>query len=116
MPTLPSGLKWDLDHEANRVILNVAPGLAGDYNSNGVVDAADYVVWRKSLTDVGSNLAADGNSNGVVDAGDFDFWRSRLGDTAGAGLGNTTTIPEPASITLIFLGLALVGCRRHKLQ
>ena len=24
-------------------------GLAGDFNGNGVVDAADYVVWRKGL-------------------------------------------------------------------
>ena len=116
MPALPSGLKWDLDHEASRVILNVAPGLAGDYNSNGAVDSGDYVLWRKTLTQAGPNLAADGNSNGVVDAGDFAFWRSRFADTAGAGLSNTTTIPEPASITLFFLGLALVGCRGQKLH
>jgi hypothetical protein len=25
------------------------PGLAGDFNSNGVVDAADFPVWRKNV-------------------------------------------------------------------
>jgi hypothetical protein len=27
-----------------------AAGLAGDYNENDVIDAADYVVWRDAMT------------------------------------------------------------------
>ena len=41
----------------------VAVGLAGDYNLDGIVDAADYVVWRKTLGQSGTDLAADGNNS-----------------------------------------------------
>ena len=47
--------------------------LPGDYNLNGVVDAADYVVWRQTLGQRGVGLAADGNNNNGVDSGDFDI-------------------------------------------
>jgi T5SS/PEP-CTERM-associated repeat protein len=116
MPALPTGLKWDLDTEPNRVLLNVVPGLAGDYNGNGTVDSADYVVWRKTFDQTGENLAADGNSNGRVDAADYEFWRSRLGNPPGSGAAIATAVPEPATITLLFAGLALVGYRGRKLQ
>lgn len=59
--------------------------LAGDYNLNGVVDAADYVLWRKTLGQTGAGLAADGSGptvgtpNGVVDQADYAFWRSNFG-------------------------------------
>jgi hypothetical protein len=42
----------------------------GDYNGNGIVDAADYTVWRDSLGQTGTGLAADGDGNGVVDQAD----------------------------------------------
>ena len=43
----------------------------GDYNLDGAVDAADYVLWRATLGST-TNLAADGNQNGVIDSSDFD--------------------------------------------
>lgn len=51
--------------------------LAGDYSIDGVVDQADYSVWKKNY---GSNLylAADGNGNGVVDTADYVVWRNQL--------------------------------------
>jgi adhesin HecA-like repeat protein len=33
-----------------------SPALPGNYNGNGVVDAADYVVWRKTLGQTGTGL------------------------------------------------------------
>jgi len=30
-------------------MLTLVPSIPGDFNNNGVVDAADYVVWRKGL-------------------------------------------------------------------
>ena len=44
--------------------------LAGDYSRNGAVDAADFVLWRKSLGQTGSALPSDGNRNGSIEAGD----------------------------------------------
>jgi T5SS/PEP-CTERM-associated repeat protein len=111
MPALPAGLRWDLDVGATQVVLNVVSAPPGDYNADGAVDAADYVVWRKYAGQSGSNLAADGNRDGTVDSSDHDFWRSRFGlagDVAGtgAGLQLATSVPEPA--TYFGLGLALV--------
>jgi len=54
-----------------------APGtLQGDYNSNGVVDGADYVVWR------------DGGSPDSTVAG-YNLWRANFGNTGGGGLGTS---------------------------
>ena len=46
--------------------------LAGDYNHDDVVDAADYTVWRNSKGAEGDLLDADGNLDGVVDELDYD--------------------------------------------
>jgi hypothetical protein len=58
--------------------------LPSDYNNNGVVDAADYVLWRHTLGST-TDLRADasgptaGVSNGVVDQADYDYWRAHFG-------------------------------------
>ena len=62
----------------------------GDYNKNGIVDTADYVVWRKSI---GGQLA-------------YDAWRSRYG-TSPSGLGSGTTVPEPATAAISILALLI---------
>jgi hypothetical protein len=77
----------------------------GDYNLNGVVDAADYVVWRNTFGDIGDGLVADSNDNSIIDNDDYDTWRTHFGQ---AGLSNlasgslsTSSVPEPASATLV---------------
>jgi hypothetical protein len=83
-------------------------GVAGDYNSNGVVDAADYVIWRKKLGP-GSLPNEGGISPGVVDAADYNFWRSRFGATSGSGAALVdSAVPEPGALVLC-LSSAIVG-------
>ncbi len=58
--------------------------LIGDYNEDGDVDAADYVVWRKTFgSSVEQFAGADGNGDGIVDAADYSHMaekpRKRLG-------------------------------------
>jgi rhamnogalacturonan endolyase len=55
--------------------------LVGDYNADGNVDAADYVVWRKANGST-TDLHADGNKNGIVDEEDYDLWRANFGRTS----------------------------------
>ena len=65
-----------------------APTLPGDYNLNHSVDAADYVLWRKTTgTSVPQPYSgADGDGNSVVNANDYTVWRSHFGNTSpGAG-------------------------------
>jgi hypothetical protein len=80
----------------------VAAGVAGDYNGNGVVDMADYVLWRN-----GGPLQND-STPGVLDASDYTFWKSRFGATSGSGSLNGSAVPEPAS-ALLMLAIAVGG-------
>ena len=56
--------------------------LTGDYNGNGTVDAADYVVWRKSEGQTGAGLPADGDGDMDVDENDYLVWRANFGRTS----------------------------------
>jgi hypothetical protein len=87
--------------DGNDVALFV-PGLPGDFNFDGSVDAADYVVWRKN--------------NGTLEK--FNIWRANFGNTGGSGSGalvaGTAAVPEPA--TLLFapaILIAIANCRRN---
>ncbi|MEQ8848684.1 PEP-CTERM sorting domain-containing protein [Botrimarina sp.] len=59
-------------------------GLAGDYNNDGLVDAADYTVWR------------DGDSPDSSQAG-YDLWASNYG----AGGASAAATPEPSAAALL---------------
>ncbi len=102
LPPLGAGLMWNASQLYTLGSLNVA--LAGDYNQNGIVDAADYAVWRNTLGDVGTGLAADGDSDGTVDNDDYTVWRSHFGQTAASGAGATGSaspaVPEPAGFIM----------------
>jgi hypothetical protein len=87
---------------------------AGDYNQDHSVDAADYIVWRRTLGRVGAGLAADGDWSGIVDAGDYRVWRANIGrTTAGGGLGGSA-VPEPSTVALLLVCLAAMPSRRLK--
>ena len=85
--------------------LSVEPapeGVEGDYNDDGVVDAADYVTWRR-----GGPLANEVADPGTVTPADYDAWRTRFGNTSGSGssLAAKGIVPEPSAIVLLLLGL-----------
>jgi hypothetical protein len=80
-------------------LVEYVTSLPGDYNQDGVVNAADYVMWRK------------GSSPDSSPAG-YALWRQNFGTSAG-GIGSSA-VPEPASIRgfAAMLGLALAISRR----
>ncbi len=93
--------------------------LPGDYNGNGVVDAADYVVWRRNsgLTGGATYTNGDGNRDGNITIADYDIWRSNFGRTAaGFGAALASAVPEPANWMLAAMSICLAGRRPTRLK
>jgi len=113
LPTLGAGKMWRVTYSANAATLAVK--LAGDYNDNGIVDAADFTVWRSLL---GNTLdpRADGDTNGVIDINDYLVWKANFGMSAGVGslLLAGQSVPEPSSSVLAAMGTLAVFLRRRR--
>jgi hypothetical protein len=79
--------------------LFTAPDLSGDFNHDGSVDAADYVVWRKT--------------GGTPQ--EYAIWRANFGRSFGSGAGAhaNAIVPEPATAMSMLIAATLVMCVRH---
>ena len=81
-----------------------AISLTGDFNDDGSVDAADYVVWRKGF---GTTYTQD----------DYNDWRTNFGATLGSGAAakpsSRAAVPEPSSILIALAGCIGLAVRRH---
>jgi hypothetical protein len=107
LPQLTAGLGWMLSTDAMTLSLSVveAAALAGDYNNDGIVNAADYTVWRNNLG--GSALPFNETASiGTVDEADYQAWKDDFGATADAGAASSSSVPEPTTLVLLLVGLA----------
>jgi hypothetical protein len=73
---------------------SLSEGVPGDYNHNGKVDAADYVIWRNGGSPTPNSLA------------DYNTWRTNFGNHTGSGLGAQSSVPEP-SVMMLAIGAVL---------
>jgi hypothetical protein len=86
-------------------------GIAGDYNDDGVVNAADYVLWRK-----GGPLQNQMDDPDHITPQDYVEWRARYGNTSGIGAGGglgIQRVPEPSTIVLFLCAALLFAGYKH---
>lgn len=95
---LPGGYQWQVNYQANAVVLQVLGlgALAGDFNADGNVNAADLVTWKQGF-------------GTIYDGADFLDWQRNVG----AGSGGAAAVPEPAAATLAVMGLTAIALRRR---
>lgn len=85
----------NLEMYLNNLVALPASGLAGDFNSDRVVDAGDYITWYKGL---GIDYIPS----------DYNIWRANYGRTVpGSGAELATAVPEPASAVIVLAALIL---------
>ena len=117
----PGPLDIDLTHVAvgpglyatldNLWITGPAPGIAGDFNADGTVDAADYTVYRDNLGGDSAVLNGNGAGGTTVRHADYALWKQNFGTS---GTGSSAAVPEPASLVLMLLVGHAAFALRHR--
>lgn len=86
--------------------------ITGDANGDGIVDAADYTVWRDTKNSTGNEAnhpAADENHDFVVDDADRALWAANYGSPNATVVVPTSAVPEPTSLALLGVASLLLG-------
>ena len=91
--------------------------VAGDYSGNGVVDAADYTIWRDRLNQSFQlTNEGPGQTPGQVTIEDYNFWKAHFGETAaGRGAAAQQAVPEPATAWLVIALASVLMSLRYRL-
>ncbi|HEY4235274.1 MAG TPA: hypothetical protein VGM76_17720 [Lacipirellulaceae bacterium] len=88
------------------------PAVPGDYNGDGIVNAADYTVWRDHLDQTFALPNRDGTNSGKINSADYTYWVNHFGQhSGGTGAGiNDGAVPESSSLLMATIGgLVLFG-------
>ena len=95
--------------------------LAADFDSDGDVDAGDFLLWQCGLGLLSSASPADGDANAddAVDSQDLGIWQSGYGSSLFGVLSSesaSVSVPEPScfALGLIALSGVLLGSRKHR--
>lgn len=87
--------------------------LSGDYNNDGLVDAADYTVWRDNLGSAAGTLPND-TDGGTVGVAQYNTWKANYGQTL-PGMLAQSSIPEPTTLWLLLgAGCCVAGMHRRR--
>lgn len=84
----------------------------GDFNGDGVVNSADFTVWRDNLNRPESTGVLSGNGDGgLVTVSDYQLWKLNFGAGLGDVSAKATGTPEPHSLFAVLSVLGLFGRR-----
>ncbi|MEN1680243.1 MAG: autotransporter-associated beta strand repeat-containing protein [Planctomycetota bacterium] len=89
--------------------------LPGDFNNDGIVDTADYTVWRDSLGNQPGALGANDTVGGVIGIAQYELWKTNFGAALPAALRDSASVPEPTAAWLVAsVGAGLAAHRRRR--
>jgi T5SS/PEP-CTERM-associated repeat protein len=102
LPSLATGLGWNVDYTATGVQLSVitATQQPGDFNNDGRVDGRDLLLWQR------------GGSPNPGSTSDLAEWKSNYGDSGLTAA--STAVPEPSSLVLVVLTSVLAVIYRRE--
>ncbi len=95
---------YTLDDGSNGVAVWTLPDPPGDYNDDGIVNLADYTVWRDNVGAPAGTLPND-PTGAAIGTEQYDIWKANFGEVGVASASIVAPVPEPSA-----LGLALVAC------
>lgn len=85
----------------------LTPAEDADFNNDGHIDGADFLIWQRGLGAPGNNGTGDANGDGLVNGVDLGIWKNLF---ATAALGAGSAVPEPAAGALAAMVVAALGC------
>lgn len=91
----------------------LAAGLAGDYNENNRVDAADYILWRNNIGAPAGTLHND-TAGGTIGTAQYNLWRANFGASAGSGAAQVSAVPEPTIVCMVLMVATMAGLPRRR--
>ncbi len=109
--TVDPGAAW-FDNAELRQIMNNAPVENADFNGDGKVDGADFIIWQRNSGANGGHATGDANNDGAVNAADLAIWKSHFGGAFAAAAAGA--VPEPASWLLTLAGCAALAASRRR--
>lgn len=112
MPAMGSGAGLAIEIARFSIVERSTTVVQGDFNADGVVDAADYTVWRDNLGGDASALNGNGTGAATVVQADYDLWKANFG---GAAIGGAlaANVPEGVSSVLLLVGVLSVAAFRR---
>ncbi len=90
-------------YNLNQLILShfQSSSSSGDFNGDGNVDAADFVIWRRGIAD------------GTMSTSEYDEWRTHFGkvSTIQINLTGESPVPEPPQSVFLLVAASIVHTR-----
>jgi hypothetical protein len=85
-----------------------------DFNADGIVDGADFLVWQRNSTLLvnATNSQGDADGDGDVDADDLTLLKNLFGTTTAPppmAVARIAAVPEPSAVALAAAGVAALG-------
>ena len=109
----PTGMR-ELFFNDVAIVTNAAT-VAGDYDSDGDADGADFLVWQRTFGST-TILDADGSGNGVIDAADLEKWKGTFAPMLPVIASDLAAVPEARTLAYAYAAMSLIWMRRRSIR